>query len=105
MFSQTILFARLSWRYQSDVSCFYLCCGVQVLDYGISLKLNDGHLVIRQQHSLIKAMMAMKLGVTNIYIRSTILNLLIVLHQRKENLPTWQMFNKFSAMYNEESGK
>ena len=75
------------------------------MDYGIVLKANSGTLVLKKQYAVIKALMALADGNSNGYVMSSILNLLVVFYQKNKNLPTWQMMEKYSAMYNEESGE
>ena len=80
-------------------------CSFQVLDYGIVLKLDDGPLAIKMLCRMIKLLCLLARGRHNGYVRACILQLLIVLHQKRHNLPAWQMLEASVSTFNEEAGE
>jgi hypothetical protein len=42
---------------------------------------------------------------SNTYIRSVIMQLLIILHQKQHNLPTWLILKSSLSLFNEEAGE
>ena len=78
----------------------------QVLDYGISLKLNDGSLGVRHLFFLLKVHLCLDCQSRGgAYTQSIIMQLLIVLYQKKKNLPSWRMLSAELSMFNEEAGE
>jgi hypothetical protein len=76
------------------------------LDYGTSLKLNDG--VVAVKHLL--RMLHLHLCLDHqsrggAYTQSIIMQLLIVLHQKAHNLPQWRILKTSLSTFNEEAGE
>ena len=78
----------------------------QVLDYGIRLKLNDGSLGVRHHFLLLQVHLCLDCQSRGgAYTQSIIMQLLIVLYQKKKNLPSWKMLSAELSMFNEEAGE
>lgn len=78
---------------------------VQVLDFGIKMKLNDGLMMVAHMHHMINLMIIMARGKSNTYVQSQIMQMLILLHQRKHHLPPWEMLKHSWSTFNEEAGE
>jgi hypothetical protein len=75
----------------------------QVVDYGLALKSDNGKLLFQRMLMLLR--LNMSCVQKNAYSRSIMMQLLNMLHQKHHNLPSWQMFEKSTAVYNEEVGE
>ena len=73
------------------------------MDYGLALKSDNGKLLFRHLFLLLRLNMA--LVQKNAYSRSIMMQLLNMLYQRHQNLPSWQMFMRSTAVFNEEVGE
>lgn len=78
---------------------------MQILDYGVALKSDDGLLLLTKVWPILRTLLLLAGNKSNSYIQSIILQLLILNHQRKHKLPQWIMFRDNSAMFNEEAGE
>jgi hypothetical protein len=79
---------------------------VQVLDYYIFMKVNDGTQMFEQLFVLLHLQMMLNPRAGDrTYIRCTILQLLILLYQQRQDLPAWQMLARDASMFNEETGE
>ena len=76
---------------------------MQVVDYGLALKSDSGNLLFSHLIQLLR--LNMVLVQKNAYSRSIMMQLLNLMHQREHNLPSWQMFSKSTAVFNEEVGE
>lgn len=78
----------------------------QVLDYYIYMKCNDGEKMFEQLFILLRLQLLLEpyKGYRG-YIRPTIAQLLILLHQRRHNIPAWQMLVRDASIFNEETGE
>ena len=76
---------------------------MQVVDYGLALKSDNGNLLFSHLIKLLR--LNMVLVQKNAYSRSIMMQLLNLMHQREHNLPSWQMFSKSTAVFNEEVGE
>ena len=73
------------------------------MDYGLALKSDNGRLLFKHLFFLLRLNMA--LVQKNAYSRSIMMQLLNMLYQRHQNLPSWQMFMMSTAVFNEEVGE
>ena len=73
------------------------------MDYGLALKSDNGKLLFQRLFFLLRLNMA--LVQKNAYSRSIMMQLLNMLYQRHHNLPSWQMFMRSTAVFNEEVGE
>jgi hypothetical protein len=77
-----------------------------VFDYGITLKLDDGVLGMKQLVMMLKVHLCMDTTSRGgAYTQSIIMQLMIVLYQKAKNLPTWEMLQGSLSMFNEEAGE
>ena len=81
------------------------CCLWQVLDYGVSLRLNDGVTAMQHLVRLLQVLMATKRPQQHNYGKSIVMQLLLLLSQAKANVPVWQLFKNNMAAFNEEVGE
>jgi hypothetical protein len=73
------------------------------VDYGLALKSDNGKLLFKHLFFLLRLNMA--IVQKNAYSRSIMMQLLNMLYQRHQNLPSWQMFMMSTAVFNEEVGE
>jgi hypothetical protein len=76
-----------------------------VLDFGVMLKLNDGNLGCRALLKMLHILIALKAKYEHDYNTSIIMQLLIVLYQKKQQTVSWQMLKDNLSVFNEEVGE
>ena len=69
----------------------------------MALKSDNGNLLFQRLIMLLR--LNMVLVQKNAYMRSIMMQLLNMMHQKQHNLPSWQMFSKSTAVFNEEVGE
>ena len=69
----------------------------------MALKSDNGNLLFQRLIMLLR--LNMVLVQKNAYMRSIMMQLLNLMHQKQHNLPSWQMFSKSTAVFNEEVGE
>jgi hypothetical protein len=77
----------------------------QLLDYGITMKLCDGKYGVEMLNRILCLLMMLTRGKSHMYIHSVMMQLLVLLHQRRNNTCAWQMLMGSLATFNEESGE
>jgi hypothetical protein len=75
-----------------------------VVDYHIALRIDDGMLVFAQLVRVCRVMMCLNQRYRT-YPKAIMLQLLLLMHQRQFDLPTWRMFVTSPAVFNEEIGE
>jgi hypothetical protein len=78
---------------------------LQVLDYGLALKCNSGHMGLKCLLRMLQLLIILAETKSNTYIRSVIMQILIVLHQKHHNLPSWRLLKNSLSLFNEEAGE
>ena len=76
---------------------------VQVVDYGLAMKSDNGVLVTKHLALLLRINLMFKQK--NAYCRSMFMHMLLLLYQNKHKLPAWQMYEKSASVFNEEVGE
>jgi hypothetical protein len=77
-----------------------------VFDYGICLKLNDGLLLVNQLFKMLKLHLCLDMKSRGgAYSQSIVMQILVVLYQRKHKLPSWLMLKSQPTLFNEEAGE
>ena len=77
-----------------------------MFDYGITLKLDDGLLGVKQLVLMLKVHLCMDhQSRGGAYTQSIIMQLLVVLYQKAQKLPQWEMLRTSLSMFNEEAGE
>jgi hypothetical protein len=77
-----------------------------VFDYGITLKLNDGPHLVKQLFMMLKLHLCLDMKSRGgAYSQSIVVQLLIVLYQKKQSLPSWVMLQSQPTLFNEEAGE
>ena len=74
------------------------------MDYHIALRIDDGMLVFAQLVRVCRVMMCLNQRYRT-YPKAIMMQLLLLMHQQKFDLPTWRMFVSSPAVYNEEIGE
>jgi hypothetical protein len=69
------------------------------------MKLCDGKLGIEMLHRMLHLLMILQRGKSHMYIHSIMMQLLILLHQRRQNTCAWQMLMESLSTFNEEAGE
>lgn len=82
-----------------------IICVAQAFDYYISLRLDDGKLVVRQLIKVLHVLLVLESRRSYKYSGSIVMYLLTVVYQRVHNLPHWQMFEKQASLFSEETGE
>ena len=83
---------------------------VQILDYGIAMKTNEGEKCFQRLHAVLRVFILCSrkddgTWKTHIYITSIICQLCLLNSQRAAALPTWQLLQQNFSMFNEEPGE
>ena len=73
------------------------------MDYALAMKSDDGHLVTKHLALLLRLNLMFKQK--NAYSRCMFFHMLLLFHQRKHKLPSWQMYTKSASVFNEEVGE
>jgi hypothetical protein len=73
------------------------------VDYGLAMKSDNGLLVTK--HFALILRLNLMFHQKNAYQGAMVMHLLILLYQRKHNLPTWQMYTMSASVFNEEVGE
>ena len=76
---------------------------VQVVDYGLAMKSDNGVLVTKHLALLLRVNLMFKQK--NAYCRSMFMHMLLLLYQGRRRLPAWQMYEKSASVFNEEVGE
>jgi hypothetical protein len=77
-----------------------------VFDYGICLKLNDGLLLVKQLFKMLKLHLCLDMKSRGgAYSQSIVMQILVVLYQKKHKLPSWLMLESQPTLFNEEAGE
>ena len=74
------------------------------MDYHIALRIDDGMLVFAQLVRVCRVMMCLNQRYRT-YPKAIMMQLLLLMHQRQFDLPTWRMFVTSPAVFNEEIGE
>jgi len=74
------------------------------VDYHIALRTDDGISVLQQLIRVLRTLMCLNQRYKT-YPKCIMMQILIMLHQRQFNLPTWRMFKASCAVFNEEVGE
>ena len=74
------------------------------MDYHIALRIDDGMLVFAQLVRVCRVMMCLNQRFRT-YPKAIMMQLLLLMHQRQFDLPTWRMFVTSPAVFNEEIGE
>jgi hypothetical protein len=69
------------------------------------MKLSDGKFGVEMLHRMLHLLMVLQRGRSHIYINSMIMQLLILLHQRRNDTCAWKMFMGSLSTFNEEAGE
>jgi len=79
---------------------------VQVFEYGVALKLNDGNYLLKQLFMMLKLHCCLDMTQRGgAYAQSIVMQILILLYQKQYNTPAWQMFVSQPSVFNEEAGE
>jgi hypothetical protein len=78
---------------------------LQILDYGITMKLDDGEYAVQMLYRMLKLLMMLTRGKSHVYIQSIIMQLLVLRHQRNNQTSAWQMLMGSLSTFNEEAGE
>ena len=74
------------------------------MDYHIALRTDDDMSVLQQIIRVCRTTMCLNQRYRT-YPKSIMMEILIMLHQRQYDLPTWRMFKSSCAVFNEEVGE
>ncbi len=77
----------------------------QVLDYGIMLKLDDGKLATKHLVRMLHLLVVLARGKSDVYAQSVLMEACLLVYQKKNDLPMWQMFQSGLSSFNEEAGE
>jgi hypothetical protein len=69
------------------------------------MKLGDGKYGVEMLHRMLHLLMILQRGKSHMYIHSMMMQLLILLHQRRKNTCAWQMLMGSLSTFNEEAGE
>lgn len=78
---------------------------VQVLDYGVALKLNDGALATTQLIRLLQLMLILEPKGSINYPCAVAIQVMLLIYQKKRGLPAWDFVKHNLAAFNEETGE
>ena len=87
-----------------------LCSHVQILDYGIAMKTNEGDKGFKLLHAVLRVLILCSRAdngkwKSDSYVQSIICQLLLFNNAKAENLPTWTLLQQNFSMFNEEPGE
>ena len=74
------------------------------MDYHIALRIDSGLLAMRMLFKLTRLVMCLE-RTYRTYQKAMLMQLLILMYQQKEDLPSWQMFEQSVSVFNEEAGE
>ena len=74
------------------------------MDYHIALRIDDGMLVFAQLVRVCRVMMCLNQRYRT-YPKAIMMQLMLLVHQRRYDLPSWRMFASSPAVFNEEIGE
>ena len=77
----------------------------QAFDYGISIRLGDGNNGIKKLVQMTQVLITIHSSRDHKYTESMIAQILIVIYQKTNNLPSWKMLKSSLSVFNEESGE
>ena len=86
---------------------------LQILDYGICLKVNSGTKGVLCQLRLLRLLLVMatkdtddgRIPASNTYVQAILMDMLLNMHRYKEKLPAWTLLKEHLCMFNEEPGE
>ena len=75
------------------------------MDYGLALKCDHGLMGVQCLFRILQLLIILAGNKANPYIRSIIMQLLVILHQKEHNLPAWQILKHSLSLFNEEASE